>query len=324
MFTKLNPASRKSQQEGFTLVEVVLSMGIIAITLTLFALMLTSSANLQSDLDEQRTAERILYGEAEEIAAMRWDNIMRNPIPAAYGTCQLDGDTYSTQAVNPGPETITIDNLEVSITRNITWYLSDTPVECTDANKFRAEPKQIVITASWNGRSGPQTKSLTIIRSRWAEAPLSGESRSRNGELATSIYTEDFSNSGIWCSSYTNSEGVLINPGTADLVGGGLRISLGADQEGVCGINLQGLEIGKIYTAVITVSVPADGTAVSIAVEGEGKGPIANAGGGDVVLTTSWVEKSTSQRIGITVPDIYTSENGDTALITDFRVYANN
>lgn len=324
MFAKLRTLTHGKNSDGFTLVEVVLSMGIIAITLTLFALMLTSSANLQSDLNEQRIAERILYGEAEEVAAMRWDNIMKNPVPQAYQTCQLDGDTVSAQSVNPGPETITIDNLEVSITRDITWYLSEADVECTDANKFRAEPKQIVINATWNGRSGAETKSLTIIRSRWAEAPLSGDKVGQNGELVSSVYLEDFTDSSLWCNSYTNDSGALVNPGNASLAGGGLLIELGAEQEGVCGINLQGLSVGKIYTAVITVSVPAEDTAVGLSVEGKSQGPIATPGGGSTVLTTTWIESSTERRIGITVPDLYTSENGDTAVITSLQVYSNN
>lgn len=325
MFTRLRQLLYKNHDnKGFTLVEVVLSMGIIAITLTLFALMLTSSANLQSDLDEQRIAERILYGEAEEIASMRWDNIMENPIPAAYETCQLDGDTYSTQAVNPGPESITIDNLEVSVTRDITWYLSEANVECTDANKFRAEPKQIVITATWDGRSGPQTKSLTIVRSRWAEAPLSGDSLGRNGELASSVYSEDFSDSSLWCNSYTDDSGTLVSPGSASLVGGSLTLELGANQEGICGVNIQGLTTGTIYTAVITVSIPSEDTPVSLSVDGEGNGPIAVPGGGETVLTTTWIQQGAEKRIGVSVPSLYASETGDTAIVTSFRIFANN
>jgi len=323
---KLNHRSPKgkSNEQGFTLAEVVLSMGIIAITLTLFALMLTNTANLQSELDEQRIAERIIYGEAEEIAAMRWDNIMPNPVPNTYATCQLDGDIYSTQAVNPGPETITVDNLELSITRSIVWYLSGNNVECTDENKLRAEPKEIIITATWNGQTGPETKTLTIVRSKWAEAPLTGEARGRTGEIASTVYTEGFSNSGVWCNSYTTDSGENISPGTASLQNGGLNIELGADQTGICGIVLTGLTPGTIYTAVATVAVPSEQTAVSLSVDGVNNGPLAIPSAGDRVLTISWVETTSERRIGFTVPEPFTSEIGDGAFISSFRVYANN
>lgn len=321
-FKRPNKTFRAS--EGFTLAEVVLSMGIIAITLTLFALMLTNSASLQSELDEQRIAERIVYGEAEEIAAMRWDNIMPNPTPNVYSTCQLNGDVYSTQAVNPGPETITVDNLEVSVTRSVIWYLSKNDVECTDENKFRAEPKEIIITATWNGETGPATKTLTLVRSKWAEAPLAGEVRGREGELATSVYTEQFDNASFWCASYTDAEGTNVNPGTASLLNGGLSIDLGSSQEGVCGVALTGLTPGTIYTMVATVSVPNGETAVGLAVEELQTGPLATPGGGDTVLTMSWVEADTEARVGISVPNPFESAADDSAFISDFRIYANN
>lgn len=323
MPTKLKTLQLK-REEGFTLVEVVLSMGIIAITLTLFALMLTNAANLQSDLNEQRVAERILYGESEEIASMRWDNIMPSPGEGSFTTCQLDGDTYSTQAVNSGPESIIVDNLEVSITRTIEWYLSGATVECTNANKFRAEPKKITINATWDGRTGTKTKSLVIIRSRWAEAPLSSEQRGRTGERTSLVYSEDFSSSASWCNPYVGASGGTINPGSAALANGGLTLTFGAGSEGICGVEISGLTPGTLYTAVVSVAVPTNDTEVTVAANGMLEGGLAIPGGGTTILTTSWVETSTSRLVGIAVPAASTTDSGDIAVITQFRVYANN
>lgn len=325
MFTRIkNDVVNQKREEGFTLVEVVLSMGIIAITLTLFALMLTNSANLQSDLNEQRIAERILYGESEEIASMRWDNIMPSPAAGSFATCQLDGDTYSTQAVNAGPETITVDNLEVSITRTIEWYISGASVECTAANKFRAEPKKITINATWDGRTGTKTKSLVIIRSRWAEAPLSSENRGRIGERTSIVYAEDFSSSASWCNPYLDDSGATINPGAAALANGGITLTFGSNSEGICGIEITGLTPGTLYTAVASVSVPSSDTEVTISSYGQLQGGLALPGGGTTILTTSWVEYGTSRLVGISIPDASENSSGDIAVITQFRVFANN
>lgn len=314
-----------TREQGFTLVEVVLSMGIIAVTLTLFALMLTNLANIQGDLDRQRIAERILYGEAEKISAMRWDNIMPNPSSGRFANCALNNVLTSTQAVNSGPETFTVDSVEVSITRNVQWHLSETAVECTDENKFRAEPKRITINATWNGKSETKTKSLVIIRSRWAEAPLESELRGNTGRATSVVYEEGFTSAANWCGSYSDPDtNTLLTPGSASLLNNGLNLNFGANQEGVCGIVLTSLEVGKSYTLVATVTVPDNSTETTIAVQGNGEGALALPGVGATVLTHSWVETSTSRRVGFAIPAASENENGDTAFISSFVIYKNN
>lgn len=304
-------------QQGFTFAEVVIATGIISVVLLMFGLMLISSANLQKSIFATQNADRVLSQETEQINSMRWDNLMVTPNP--YDICDLDGQRFSNQSVAPGPTLFNRDGIDISIVRDVTWKDSGTKVECTLESKNKIEPKIITLTASWLERGETKSKTLQIVRSKWAEAPLETISIPAAGDV-TLLYQDPLNNPGNWCVSY-NSAGALVSGGTATSNSSSTLNLNFTTNNAICGIELQGLNVGEIYTVVAEVSVAENSSAITLSSNTSLLGTgIARPGGGVTRLTHSFVATGSSEIVGLIIPSHIDYLAETRAIITEFKV----
>jgi prepilin-type N-terminal cleavage/methylation domain-containing protein len=305
------------EQKGFTFAEVIVATGIIGVVLLMFGLMLISSANLQKSIFSTQNVDRVLAQESEQINSMRWDNIMLTP--ATYAVCDIDGERFSNQSVNPGPTIFVRDGTEVSITRNVTWKNSETPVECTLTNKNKIEPKIITIVATWLENGEEKTKTLEIVRSKWAEAPSETISIPSGNNLAL-FYQDPLNNPSIWCQSYNGPNG-LISGGTATPNTSSALNLIFSSNDAICGIELQGLSIGEIYTVVAEFSVPENSSAVTLTTNNSLQGTgLALANRGVTRLSHSFVATNSSEIVGLKIPGHIDYLAGSTVILTEFKI----
>jgi hypothetical protein len=167
---------------GFTMIEMILSAGIILATVGAFAVFITATSSIQTEAAIARNAERVLAAQVEDTYAIPWDNLMMsNP----QGVCALGPNVLVLTAIRSGgtgaEEAYVQDNVRVSITRTVHWMSDFNPqnpqspfglVQCTDADRYRADLKAVTVTAKWNARGEARTKSVTVLRSRLTEAPV--------------------------------------------------------------------------------------------------------------------------------------------------------
>lgn len=308
----------KNNQKGFTFAEVVISTGIISVILLVFGLMLITSANLQKSLFATQNADRMLSYEVEQINSMRWDNIMLKP--EVFSICDLDGVRFSTQSVDPGPSIVSQDGLTVSITRDVVWQTSESQVLCTETDKNRVEPKIIRITATWEESGEEKSKTLTLLRSKWAEAPLESLTVP-SGDNLEIFYQDPLNSASSWCGSYTKG-GVTIPGGTAtSITSNTLNLSFNSN-DSICGVVLQGLTVGEIYTIVSEVIVSQDSSAVTLTSSNSANGTgLAISGQGVYRLTHSFVAGSSSEVVGVMIPAHIDYLSNTSVTLTEFIVY---
>lgn len=310
------------KQEGFTFAEVVVSVGIIAVVMLMFGLMLLSSANLQKEIVTTQNIDRLLAFETEQINSIRWDNLMDKPNP--YSICDLDGTRFSTQSVDPGPTLVELDGTEASITRETTWYSSGVPVECQSATKNLFDAKIVTITATWFLDGEAKTKSVEVVRSRWAETPADREIQDSNVSPISLIYSDPLSNPASWGNTYVY-EGASVTPcSAASHTGSSLALAFG-DTNAICGVEVQGLEVGYLYTVVAEITVSVDSSPITMsagdATEVTG---LATAGGGTSVLTHTFYADGSAELVGFKIPDSASYFASTLAILSDFKVYKNN
>jgi hypothetical protein len=308
------------KEEGFTFVEVVVATGIMTIVILMFGTMLITSANLQKQVFITQSVDRALAYESEQINSIRWDNLMTKP--EVFSICDIDGKRISTQSIDSGPTLITYDNTEISITREVVWAESNTIVDCTPANKNRIEPKKISITASWLDGESTKTKSLDIIRSKWAEAPI--ENLNAPGSGLVLFYEDTLSSPALWCNEYSY-EGVPTNPGNvSSFLSDALEISIN-DTNSICGIEVEGLAPGRIYTVVAELALAADSTPLTLTAEGDALGAGIVSEANEVSrLSYNFVASGENKLIGFKKPSSAPWLVGSKAILTEFKIYSYN
>lgn len=305
------------EQKGFTFAEVIVATGIIGVVLLMFGLMLISSANLQKSIFATQNVDRLLAQESEQINSMRWDNIMLTP--ATYSICDIDGKRFSNQSVSAGPTIFNRDGTEVSITRNVIWKNSETPVECTLTNKNKIEPKIITIVATWLENGEEKTKTLEIIRSKWAEAP--SETISIPGGNSLELFYQDpLNNPSLWCTSYNGPNGAISGGTATSNTASALNIIFSSN-DAICGIELQGLTVGEIYTVVAEFSVPENSSAVTLTTNNSSEATgLVLPNRGVNRLSHSFVATNSSEIVGLEIPSHIDYLAGSTAVLTEFKI----
>lgn len=158
----------KKEDNGFTLIEVIVSTAIILTLVAAFTIFMTETAETQRTANFQKIADRFLAQEVERTYGITWDNLMMSPA-GTYSDCQLGNKRVSTQALNYGPENFTTNGRTVSITKQVKWLNAGTLVSCTANEKDRSEVKKVIVTATWLDKGVQKSKSVTVLRSRWAE-----------------------------------------------------------------------------------------------------------------------------------------------------------
>lgn len=162
------------QEQGFTLIEMIVATAIIVAVVAGFTVFLAEVASTQRTLVLNKAADRVLASQVEVTEGISWDNLMVAPSSGA-GICQLNDNRISTESIQAGPQTYINDTVKVSITRTVTWGNtgSGTPgpvVQCAAGVSDRADIKQVKITATWYNGPTLETRSQIVLRSRWAEA----------------------------------------------------------------------------------------------------------------------------------------------------------
>jgi hypothetical protein len=308
----------KNDQKGFTFAEVVISTGIISVILLIFGLMLITSANLQKSLFITQNVDRILSYEAEQVNSTKWDNIMLKP--EVFSICNLDGVRFSTQSIDPGPSLVEQDGLTVSITRNVVWQTSESQVLCNDTDKNKVEPKRIEITATWEDLGEEKSKTLILLRSKWAEAPLESLTVP-SGDNLSIFYQDPLSSPANWCNSY-DKDGTAISGGNASsITSNTLNLSFDSN-DAICGVVLQGLTVGEIYTVVSEIVVSQDSSSVTLTSNNSTNGTgLAISGKGAYRLTHSFVASSSSEVVGVMIPSHIDYLSNTSVTLTEFIVY---
>lgn len=158
----------KKQDKGFTLIEVIVATSIILTLVAAFTIFMTETAETQRTANFSKVADRFLAQEVERTYGITWDNLMMAPA-GTYSNCILPNKRVSTQSVNYGPENYTVNGTTVSVTRQVYWLSTGSLVSCTVNSKDLPEIKEVVLTATWLDKGVQKSKSVTVLRSRWAE-----------------------------------------------------------------------------------------------------------------------------------------------------------
>lgn len=313
----LNPGKQRPQKKvesGFTLVEVIAAVGILAAVMIGFSTLLGSVGAAQQIIERERVATRALSNEVEKIQSIKWDDLM--PRPATFATCALDDLRTSYPAIVTSPEVLSVDRVNVTITRTVKWHLSDTPVTCDEGAKDRPEPKSITINATWdNGRGKTMTLETKVVRSRWSEGPTNFEIGTRT-TLAQEI---SLANSADWCPVYTDGSN-SVSGGTATSTGTTIVTRFNSNKA-ICGFSVTGLTAGKVYTAVMNVYVPVGSQPIEMAVQGGHRGGVAPADGTWYTLTATWTQTGSNIVVGPKIQTGVTNPGFSEAIIGSLKIF---
>jgi prepilin-type N-terminal cleavage/methylation domain-containing protein len=305
---------RTPNQKGFTLVEVVAAVGILASVMIGFSTLLGSVGAAQQIIERERVATRALSNEVEKVQSIKWDDLM--PRVEGSTSCSLDNIRTSYPAITPGPEVLSEDRVNVTVTRTLKWHLSDTLITCDDTSKDRAEPKSVSITVTWdNGRGKTMTLDTKVVRSRWSEGPTNYGVGTRT-TLAQEV---SMASAADWCQSYTDGS-VSASGGAATSTGTTIVTKFGK-QNAICGISLTGLTQGKVYTAVMKVYVPVESQPVELAVQGGHRGGVAPADGEWYTLTTTWTHTGSAVVVGPKIQTGVTNPGFSEAVIQSLKIF---
>lgn len=306
---------KPSQQRGFTLVEVVAAIGILAAVMIGFSTLLGSVGASQQILERERVATRALTNEVEKIQATRWDDLMPRTTP--YAPCEIEDLRTANPTIFTTPEVVSTGRVAVTITRTVKWHLSDSLVACDDESKNRAEPKVVEITATWdNGKGKTMTASTKVIRSRWTEGPTN----TKIGTRASLAKEVSMSSSAGWCPSYSENGSTATSAGSATSTGTTMGVRFNRNS-GICGPNVTGLTPGSVYTAVLDVYVPVGSQPVELGVQGGIRGGVVPADGQWYKVTATWTQSGTSVVVGPKIQTGVTNPGFSEAIVNSLKIY---
>lgn len=307
-------APKQANEKGFTLVEVIAAVGILAAVMIGFSTLLGSVGAAQQIIERERVATRALSNEVEKVQSIRWDDLM--PRPAGFATCSLDDIRTSYPAIVTTPEVLSVDRVNITVTRSVKWHLSDAQVTCDEGAKDRAEPKAVFITATWdNGRGKTMTLETKVVRSRWSEGPTNYAVGTRTA-LAQEV---PMSNAGGWCPIYT--DGSLNASGGSATSTGTTIVARFLSNNAICGFPVTGLTTGKVYTAVMKVYVPVGSQPVEMGVQGGHRGGVAPADGEWYTLTATWTHTGSTVVVGPKIQTGVTNPGFSEAVIGSLKIF---
>jgi len=158
---------RLRSHEGFSLVEVVVAVAIIGALVAVMASLLAQAARSQNRLIEMRAANNMMQTEVAAMDSTPWDDLMLRPVGAA-SICDLAGSNTRTSAQVVKPtDTLILDNVNFTVTRNIQWYTGGQQVLCTTTPNDRNDIKVVTITLTWYpDSSGAATRTSTLYVSK--------------------------------------------------------------------------------------------------------------------------------------------------------------
>lgn len=297
---------RAADDRGFTITEMIIATGIIASVAAVFAAFAVSLAATQRSSNLDKIATRVLADQVELVNGMPWDDLMLTPTNG-YTDCDLPENRVSKQTVRIGPETVTSDGVEVSITRDVRWYITGTQVKCAGADRDREELKVVSLTATWVDSGETQTSTVQILRSRAGEADPEDRTLPPQRSLLLDVPTGSPSG---WCNGATT-------------VDGNVEVVFAESGPSSCGYTVTGLKVGKHYTAVMEVYVPESGTVVSLEAKYMGTGGQGLPNGTWQTLVYTWYETATSRIVGVVAADDGTRQVGSSVQIRSLNIYEN-
>lgn len=305
---------------GFTLPEMIVATMIIASATVAFTLFMASIAATQRSAMLDKISDRVLTQQVEMLNALSFDNLMASP-SGTYADCTLSTGRASTQAVRPGPETVSLDGLDVSVTRTITWTVSGTGVSCTSTDKDRSEPKTATVTVRWKDGTVTRSKSSSVIRSREIEQdPPPSLISAHVPSVLTTLPVNSATN---WCVAGGSTNATAASDGTSVTI-----TYSGTSGTATCGYMVAGLTAGSTYTAVVNVIVPAESTNIYLQKPGTSWGTnsgttIATPTGTSQTLVSTWTQPTTGSyyvRITATTANLTRPANS-TVYVTGATIY---
>lgn len=123
---------RQGPQSGLTIVEVMVSLGVLAMLMMgLFASLLQSRRLTEASI-YQNSANTIIQGYIEQMKNMEFEELSRTVIPTRLDESTLDTLTPSTVAV-VDPDTVVLGTVPTGVTNNVKVVdVNNTPTITTD------------------------------------------------------------------------------------------------------------------------------------------------------------------------------------------------
>lgn len=157
------------RESGFTMPEIIAATGIIAGVVVAFTVFIMFILGHQAESRMNLIATRVAADQMESLNGIRWDDLMVGG--AGVGECDLTATgepRRSTAAVRVGPEKVTVDGVDLAVTRNVQWgSTGGDQVVC--ANGAGDGLKMVTVNVSYYAGQDLRTKTLVEARSRFAE-----------------------------------------------------------------------------------------------------------------------------------------------------------
>lgn len=158
---------------GFTLVEAMVAVVIIAGVVMAQASLLVLGAKAQTRLTAQRAASSVLQNEIENLQAAPWDDLMMTPATIVQNggripLCNIGGNDLrsSAQIVRPS-SVLREEGVTFLVTREVVWTSTDDTVTCDATPNDRADTKTITVSVTWNSEGQENTREGSVIVSRY-------------------------------------------------------------------------------------------------------------------------------------------------------------
>lgn len=160
---------RKNEEKGFSLVEILVSLTMIALLVSTLASLTTLTAKTQVKLLKVRAANNLLQQEVAYVESLPWDDVMMAP-NSGTGYCLLGAsnkeERMSSQLIKP-TERYVSEGIPMDVTRSVKWYSSGDSVACDVTPNDRTELKTATITVTWDIDSAtPQSRTATVYLSK--------------------------------------------------------------------------------------------------------------------------------------------------------------